>query len=121
MVLNSVALNWAALDGGWMVAIVGYLVVFMALVVLYFVFSFLPKIIHMRIRKRLIKEGKQHLAEKDFNIPGQVNAAIATAVYLYINELHDKEDVVVTIKKVSKTYSPWSSKIYNMRSLLPRR
>lgn len=44
-------------------------------------------------------------------------AAISMAVHLYLNELHDVESGVVTIKRISKIYSPWSSKLYNMRNL----
>jgi glutaconyl-CoA/methylmalonyl-CoA decarboxylase subunit delta len=45
---------------------------------------------------------------------GEENAAIAAALYLFFSELHDQERYVMTIKKVSRTYSPWSSKIYNI-------
>jgi hypothetical protein len=45
---------------------------------------------------------------------GEINAAISMALYLYFEELHDEESDVVTIKKVSKRYSPWSSKIYGL-------
>jgi len=44
-------------------------------------------------------------------------AAIATALYLYFNEMHDEESDVITVKRVSKTYSPWSSKLYSMRNI----
>ena len=44
-------------------------------------------------------------------------AAIAAALYLYFNEMHDEESDVITVKRVSKTYSPWSSKLYSMRNL----
>ena len=37
------------------------------------------------------------------------------AIHLYYSEMHDKENTVLTIDKVSKTYSPWSSKIYGLR------
>lgn len=43
-------------------------------------------------------------------------AAIAMALYLHFNEMHDEESNVITIQRISKTYSPWSSKIYNMRN-----
>ncbi|MBK7132370.1 MAG: hypothetical protein IPH69_05955 [Bacteroidales bacterium] len=43
-------------------------------------------------------------------------AAVAMALYLYFNEMHDEESNVITIQRISKTYSPWSSKIYNMRN-----
>ncbi len=47
----------------------------------------------------------------------EVYAAIALALHLYFEELHDYERTVLTIKKVVKPYSPWSSKIYAMRSM----
>lgn len=47
---------------------------------------------------------------------GEVNAAIAMAIYLYQSEMHDEENTVLTIRKVSKNYSPWSSKIYTLRN-----
>ena len=45
----------------------------------------------------------------------EVNAAIAMALHLYQSELHDYENTVLTIQKVSRNYSPWSSKIYTLR------
>ena len=49
-------------------------------------------------------------------IPAEdLNAAIATALYLYKQEVHDYENLVLTIKRVEKKYSPWSSKIYSLR------
>jgi hypothetical protein len=43
--------------------------------------------------------------------------AVAMALYLYFNETHDVESDIITVKRVSKTYSPWSSKLYSMRNL----
>jgi hypothetical protein len=48
---------------------------------------------------------------------GEINAAIAMALYLYSNEMHDQENPVITMIRVSRTYSPWSSKIYGLRKL----
>ena len=45
---------------------------------------------------------------------GEIYAAIATAIYLYDEELHDEEDTVITIQKVERTWTPWNAKIYNM-------
>jgi Na+-transporting methylmalonyl-CoA/oxaloacetate decarboxylase gamma subunit len=42
-------------------------------------------------------------------------AAIALAIHMYKSELHDQESFTITLKKVSKIYSPWSSKIYTLR------
>ena len=45
---------------------------------------------------------------------GDEIAAIALALYLYKTELHDHESLTLTMNKISKTYSPWSSKIYGV-------
>jgi len=42
-------------------------------------------------------------------------AAIALAIHMYKTDLHDQESFTITLKKVSKIYSPWSSKIYTLR------
>jgi len=98
------------------IALVGYVIVFLALVFLYFVFNNIPKIINLIVRARLRKKGKTECAKvDDLNVQGTVNAAIAMALHLYFSEMHDEEQTVMTIKKVSKTYSPWSSKIYGMQ------
>ncbi len=100
------------------VSIVGYLIVFVALVLLYWFFELLSKVLNMRLRDRLRRQGKLGKDEetKDLRIPGDVIAAIGLALYMS-TELHDDESNVLTIKKVSRTYSPWSSKIYGLRSI----
>lgn len=100
------------------VSIVGYLIVFVALVLLYWFFDLLSKILNMRLKDRLRRQGKLSKDEetKDLRIPGDVIAAIGLALYMS-TQLHDDESNVLTIKKVSRTYSPWSSKIYGLRNL----
>ncbi|PKP52975.1 MAG: hypothetical protein CVT92_06330 [Bacteroidetes bacterium HGW-Bacteroidetes-1] len=103
---------------GVVVSIVGYLIVFVALVVLYYFFDRLSKIINWQIKYKLKRQGKLNAKDKtrDFSVPGEVSAAISLALYM-ATELHDDESNVLTIKKVSRVYSPWSSKIYGIRSL----
>ena len=100
------------------IAIVGYLVVFIALVLLYFVFNNLPSVLSMDLRKLILRKNDRETAlskEEEVKVTGEINAAIAMAIFLYVNELHDEESGVITIKKISKRYSPWSSKIYGLR------
>jgi len=98
---------------GYTVSIVGYLIVFAALVALIVVFTNIPRLLNLKIKRKLIREGKT--AEvTNINVEGNVNAAIAMAIHMYINELHDEESGIITIKKVTKKYSPWSSKIYGV-------
>lgn len=99
------------------IALVGYLVVFAALVLLYLVFYYLPSLLKLDLQKMLSGRNEDRIvSEKDeIKVTGEVNAAIGMAIFLYINEMHDEESGVLTIKKISKRYSPWSSKIYGLR------
>lgn len=44
----------------------------------------------------------------------EIFAAIAAAIHLYNEELHDEEDAVITIQKVEREWTPWNAKYYNM-------
>ena len=44
----------------------------------------------------------------------EVLAAIAAAIHLYNDEMHDEEDTVITIQKVEREWTPWNAKYYNM-------
>ena len=99
----------------WTLAVIGYSVVFLALILLFLFFSILPKFLTRNLRKKFQKEGSQEMAALAGTlVPGEVSAAIATAISLYLEELHDEETAILTIKKVGKSYSPWNSKIYNV-------
>ena len=50
---------------------------------------------------------------------GEEIAAIAMALHDHL-EAHDQESAVLTINKVRRAYSPWSSKIYNLRQVPDR-
>lgn len=91
---------------------IGMSVVFASLLLLYVVFYNLTKSINNRIKK---KQVSSVVKTESFELSGEVNAAISTATYLYMNELHDKEIMVLTINRVGWIYSPWSSKIYGLR------
>lgn len=51
---------------------------------------------------------------------GEEIAAIIMALHEHLNA-HDNESTILTINKVRRAYSPWSSKIYNMRHIPERR
>jgi glutaconyl-CoA/methylmalonyl-CoA decarboxylase subunit delta len=97
-----------AFKEGLAITLVGYSIVFSALVTLYFVFHSISKTLNTNFRNRLRREGKPELAELPV-ITGEETAAISMALYLY-NELHDEESNVITIKRVAAAYSPWSAK-----------
>jgi len=45
----------------------------------------------------------------------EIAVAMAVAIHLFTKEVHDDENYVLTIKRIQKPYSPWSSKIYGLR------
>lgn len=50
---------------------------------------------------------------------GETIAAIGLALAEHFGQAHDMEDAILTIRRIKKSYSPWNSKIYNMRSIPP--
>ena len=112
-----VVIDWSEI---WIITVVGYSVVFVALVSLVFCFQNLPKVLSMGFNKGKKfgtykkKESVKNKGEK--YLSGEVSAAIGMALTLYFKEQHDEESGVITIKRVSRTYSPWSSKIYGVNN-----
>lgn len=116
-------INWNYLFGdGLVITLVGYLIVFLALVLLAFVFNTIPRILKIQKRRALRKKGRMIDPDTSLDhISGEANAAIGMAIFMFFNEMHDDEDTIITIRKVSKSYSPWSSKIYGITRGLNRR
>ncbi len=102
---------------GIYISVIGMSVVFVTLLLLFTIFKLLPIMLQMSTRSRLKKEGKEVRDDDPLHISGEVNAAISAAIYLFLEETHDDESHEMTIKRIMKIYSPWSSKIYSMNQL----
>ena len=95
-------------------------VVFFGLILLYICFRGIGKIA-VSLRRRNAMEAKDITCEieakekKLGEAPGEVIAAISLAMHEMQNDVHDVEDTVLTITRVKRSYSPWSSKIYTLR------
>lgn len=112
----------ANMDFGITVALVGFGIVFFSLLLLFTLFSRVPKILNMGSgKKKKVAAGKEKQSGQtnDEGIEGNVTAAVSLALHLYLNEQHDEESNVVTIKQVRRAYSPWSSKIYSVTDNWP--
>lgn len=95
-------------------------VVFCGLLLLFISFKIVGKIsVSLSARNAMKVKGitdKQEAKEKLLGqAPGEVFAAIAMAMHEMQNDVHDVEDTVLTITRVKRSYSPWSSKIYTLR------
>ena len=73
------------------------------------------KIVKARNQSSMHNEGVTHNPNISAEIHEETAAAIALAIHMYKSDLHDQESFTITLKKVSKIYSPWSSKIYTLR------
>lgn len=94
-------------------------IVFSALLLLCLCFKLISKIGERINRANKMKS--QGLAPKEVaredrpeHDSGEEIAAIVMALHEHL-DAHDTEKTILTINKVKKAYSPWSSKIYSMR------
>ncbi len=123
MIMQSIFLAEAvrSLDSlTWTIVLVGIGIVFLSLLIVYWFFRYvLTFILNFRLKSFARKKGINPTEIQTVKTiqSGEVNAAIAMAIFSYFNELHDVESGVMTIKRVSRHYSPWSSKLYNMKNL----
>ena len=91
-------------------------VVFSALIFLYLTFKYIAKLYNIDLKKRFRKSRPDVQIHEDIeDISGETLVAISLALHLYHPQLQGLEDAVMTFKNASKTYSPWSSKIYGLR------
>ena len=67
-----------------------------------------------------ISDDKKESAVQDNNSLAEIAAVISYALHLHQQDIHDYEQMILTIQKVVRPYSPWSSKIYGLRQT-PRR
>ncbi len=105
-------------EHGFAMALMAMCIVFSALLILAICFKIISKIGENVSRKRKMKAfadtDESDAAHTEEHDSGEVIAAIAMALRDHL-EAHDRESAVLTINKVRRSYSPWSSKIYNMR------
>ncbi len=93
-------------------------VVFIALILLSIVFTMIGKLMSGAFFKKKNADGRGVSASKESaDLSGEMAAAIMMALDLYRKEQQDETHEILTINRMSKTYSPWSSKIYSMRRM----
>lgn len=113
----------AAVNDSWggAITIIAMCIVILALAVLSILFLFFGKISEMALKrtKKRAKEAAEHdVDEEHLEIThGEVIAAIALALTEHFGDGHDIEDTILTIRRMQKAYSPWNSKIYNLRTI----
>jgi len=77
-------------------------------------------IFRKKANKEINESGQTEVENKNADNLAEVAAVISYALHLYQQDIHDYEQMILTIQKVVRPYSPWSSKIYGLRQT-PRR
>ncbi len=109
---------------GYVLTIMAMAIVFSALLVLCLSFLCISKIGSTlskanKLRSQGLAPKEVAKSERPANDSGEEIAAIIMALHEHLNA-HDNENTILTINKVKRAYSPWSSKIYGLREL-PRK
>ena len=107
-------------NNGIGMAISAMSVVFCGLLLLFILFKIVGKISVNLSRRNAMKvkgitDKKEAKEKKLGEAPSEVFAAIAMAMHEMQSDVHDVEETVLTITRVKRSYSPWSSKIYTLR------
>jgi Na+-transporting methylmalonyl-CoA/oxaloacetate decarboxylase gamma subunit len=112
-------MNWSQIL--W-ITLIGFLVVVLTLVLLIFIIKLFGVVFAANHKQKVAKKSaaKGEDTPAEIVLPGMVSteevAAIAMAMHEAVN-MHDEEDTVLTINRVRRSYSPWSSKIYTLREI----
>lgn len=104
---------------GFAMAIMAMGIVFSALLLLCICFYIISKIgerVSSRNKTKTLSSAETEIHVEKGHDSGEEIAAIAMALHEHLNA-HDSENTVLTINKVKRAYSPWSSKIYGLRQL----
>jgi len=116
-IINAIVFDFSRIDSNALtIFIIGFGVVFTALIIIYFVFSVFPKLLKINLKKKNKEEKKtvtdKSLVQEDYD--SEVFAAIAMALSLHFEDVHDEESMILTINLNDRLYSQWSSKLQNI-------
>jgi len=105
------------LEQGILISIIGIGVVFLGLITLFFcmkLFIFVSNYSRKRAEKAT---GTMIVTDKSGQSPvsREIAAAISLAIHQSREEFHDLEKTILTLNRITRPYSPWSSKIHVLR------
>ena len=112
---------------GWadmlLVAAIGFGVVFVVLVLLIYIMRFMGWVFTRQKKAAKAAATGAPVADDDHEAISdqEIAAAIMTALKLYKSNLHDQESEMITIHRIARAYSPWSSKIHGLTQLPERK
>ena len=106
---------------------IGFALVFLVLVLLIYIMRFMGWVFtRQKKAEKVAKAAAAGIAVADDDhheaiTDQEIAAAIITALKLYKSNLHDQESEMITIHRIARAYSPWSSKIHGLTQLPERK
>ena len=117
--MTPLVINWSHV---WMVTGLGFCMVILLLVVLIFILKLLGIVVSSAVKAPKAAAPKAAVSAPATAAAPQASsgadddlAAIAMALHLYFNGVHDVEPTEIHIKRVER--SGWTSKLYGMNNL----
>ena len=111
---------------GWvdmlLMTLIGFAVVFCVLVLLIYIMRGMGwAFTRQKKAKKIAEQGAAATDEHEAISDQEIAAAIITALKLYKSNLHDQESEMITIHRIARAYSPWSSKIHGLTQVPERK
>ena len=113
------SVNWPFI---WLVTGVGFIMVFILLIVLMYIMKGFGAVANRISRK--VESKAAIVPDNETDVQSQTSedeeipvAAIAMALHLYYNSIHDEEPTKITIRRIEIYGSPWNSKLFGMNNL----
>ena len=104
----------------WVVTVGGFCIVITALVVLFLIFTGFSKLVNHDFKKSKKTTTTTTTPSTSTAAGWKVDDDLAVVIGLALalsKDVHDEESGFVTIQRVERRYSPWSSKIYGLNGL----
>lgn len=99
------------------IAVIAFGVLLVILIAINILFVILPKLQEYNARRSAEKAIKA--ADSQQSAEGaddDISAVISLALHLSMDDAGERDGSVITIKRVSRNYSPWNSKIYGLNN-----
>ena len=110
---------------GWiemlLMTLIGFAVVFVVLVLLIYIMRGMGWAFTRQKKAAKIATKGAAAEEHEAITDQEIAAAIITALKIYKSNLHDQESEMLTIHRITRAYSPWSSKIHGLTQLPERK
>ena len=118
-ILSAISFDTTKIDANAItVFIIGFSVVFAALISIYLFFNTLPKLINFSPKEKKsekkVKEKSVAVKEEIKTEDSEVFAAIAMALHLHFEDMHDEESMILTMDIKNRVNTQWGTKIANI-------